>query len=287
ILADWAALLAERLESGERVDLSAITKVHPEQAEELRRIFPTIQKMASFGQAFAHTAAAVKPASPSHTKDGLGRLGDFFLRREVGRGGMGVVYEAQQISLQRRVALKILPLAAALDPRAHQRFLLEARAAACLHHNHIVPVYAVGSERGVPYYAMQYIDGCTLAQILQDLRRRDNLADPAATRLARTLPARPAQATTEISTASTARSETQRPSSLGGSSRDRAYIRAVAEHARQAAAALDHAHSRGIIHRDIKPGNLMLDVEGHLWITDFGLAQIHGDSRLTLTGDLL
>src|SRR5262249_54952772 len=92
------------------------------------------------------------------------RLGDFRIIREVGRGGMGVVYEAQQVSLGRRVALKVLPLGASLDPRQRQRFQLEAQAAAHLQHPHIVPVYAVGSDQGVHYYSMQFIEGRSLAE---------------------------------------------------------------------------------------------------------------------------
>src|SRR5262249_34295085 len=93
-------------------------------------------------------------------------LGDYRIVREVGRGGMGVVYEAEQISLSRRVALKVLPFAATMDPRRLQRFKNEAVAAASLHHEHIVPVHAAGCERGVHFYAMQFIDGFTLAQVL-------------------------------------------------------------------------------------------------------------------------
>src|SRR5260370_22151366 len=103
-------------------------------------------------------------------------LGDFRLVREVGRGGMGIVYEAEQVSLGRRVALKVLPMAAAVDPRGLLRFQNEARAAAGLHHTNIAPVYAVGSEHGVPYYAMQFIDGQTLAAVLAQLRRRQAAA---------------------------------------------------------------------------------------------------------------
>src|SRR5262249_47037221 len=99
-----------------------------------------------------------------------GDLGDFRILREVGRGGMGIVYEAQQLSLGRRVALKVLPFAATMDPRHLQRFQNEARSAACLQHPHIVPVYAVGCERGVHFYAMQFIDGQSLAQMIADLR---------------------------------------------------------------------------------------------------------------------
>ena len=101
-----------------------------------------------------------------------GVLGDFRIIREVGRGGMGVVYEAEQISLGRRVALKVLPFAATMDPRHLQRFQNEARAAAGLHHTNIVPVYAVGCERGVHFYAMQFIEGQTLAALIAELRQR-------------------------------------------------------------------------------------------------------------------
>src|SRR5207244_12227998 len=101
----------------------------------------------------------------------LGQLGEYRLSREVGRGGMGIVYEAHQISLNRRVALKVLPFAAALDPKQLQRFKNEAQAAAQLHHNFIVPVYAVGYERGIHYYAMQFIEGQSLAAMIRELRQ--------------------------------------------------------------------------------------------------------------------
>src|SRR5207249_466398 len=97
-------------------------------------------------------------------------LGDFRIIREIGRGGMGVVYEAVQMSLGRRVALKVLPFAAALDSKQLQRFRNEAQAAAQLHHSNIVPVYAVGCERGVHYYAMQIIEGQNLADLIADMR---------------------------------------------------------------------------------------------------------------------
>src|SRR5262249_26892162 len=114
---------------------------------------------------------------------GRGLLGDFKILREVGRGGMGVVYEAEQISLNRRVALKGLPLAATLDPRQLERFRHEARAAGLLHHAHIVPVYGVGCERGIHYYAMQLIDGCSVAAVIGEWRgpseeRRDSKTTP-------------------------------------------------------------------------------------------------------------
>ena len=115
-----------------------------------------------------------RPASrcgPMALPPGIGELGDFRLLREVGRGGMGVVYEAEQISLRRRVALKVLPFAAAIDPRRLQRFKTEALTAAHVQHEKIVPVHAVGCERGVHYYAMQFIEGQSLAALIGELRR--------------------------------------------------------------------------------------------------------------------
>src|SRR6185436_12167856 len=120
---------------------------------------------ASGGQSISHDEPDVDPARAQP-------LGDFRLVREIGRGGMGVVYEAVQLSLGRRVAVKVLPLASAFDPRHLQRFRNEAQAAAQLHHSNIVPVYAVGSERGVHFYAMQLIAGQSLAQVLRSVRKR-------------------------------------------------------------------------------------------------------------------
>src|SRR3954452_23439410 len=126
--------------------------------------------MADLGQVSIREVGRVAPP-PTDPAAGVGELGDFRLIREVGRGGMGIVYEAEQVSLGRRVALKILPMAAAMDPRQIQRFRVEAQAAACLHHPHIVPVHGVGCERGVHYYAMQLIDGRSLAATIAELRR--------------------------------------------------------------------------------------------------------------------
>jgi serine/threonine protein kinase len=200
----------------------------------------------------------------------IGQLGDFRLLREIGRGGMGVVYEAEQISLRRRVALKVLPFAAALDPRQMQRFKNEALAAAHLRHEHIVPVYAVGEERGVHYYAMQLIEGQSLAQLISALRLQS--ADrPGKSAVSNLKP--PIETAAVLSTDRSAGS--------------RRYFDWVANVGRQAALALEHAHSVGVVHRDVKPANLLLDAHGHLWVTDFGLAQMAGDAGLTLTGELV
>ncbi len=197
-------------------------------------------------------------------------LGDFRLIREVGRGGMGIVYEAEQMSLGRRVALKVLPFAATMDPRQLQRFQNEARAAASLEHPHIVPVYGVGCQRGVHYYAMKFIEGQSLAEVIDEVRK--------------------AKESHHRGTENTEKKQITKISSslcslsLCGSPD---FFKAVAELGIQAAEALEHAHSVGIVHRDIKPANLMIDSQGTLWITDFGLARTAADAGLTMTGDVL
>jgi serine/threonine protein kinase len=237
----------------------------------------------------------------------LGQLGDFRLLREVGRGGMGVVYEAEQISLGRRVALKVLPFAAALDAKQLQRFKNEAQAAAHLQHQNIVPVYYVGCERGVHFYAMQFIEGQTLAAVIADLRQLagnekagvegspEQLSEIANALASGRLPvsARPSpdeQPTTPYAPApvSPAPETTAKAGlSTARSITNQAYFRTVARLGEQAAEALEHAHDLGVIHRDVKPGNLLVDGRANLWITDFGLAHCQSQAGLTMTGDLV
>jgi WD40 repeat protein/serine/threonine protein kinase len=242
-LAERAAALAERLKRGEAVGLDDCGD------EELRNLMPTIRMMASWSQ------------QPSEIVE-LGHIGDFRVVRELGRGGMGIVYEAIQVSLGRRVALKILRGSAALDPKSLRRFQVEAQAAASLRHPHIVPVFAYGSENGIAYYAMQYIECDDLARIMSAQRQGEGTASQ--------------------------RGEdglvaTRKPLLDRGSS----FQRDVARLARQAATALEHAHAHDVLHRDVKPSNLLIDEKGDIWITDFGLASMSGSHDLTQTGEAL
>src|SRR5262249_5632717 len=152
LVAGVADEFRERQKRGERPDPEEYAARYPGCATILREMLASLKVLdASFqGEGLSGNLPAGEAAL-------TGTLGDYRLLREVGRGGMGVVYEAEQISLGRRVALKVLPLAATLEPRQLQRFHNEARAAASLKHPHVVPVYAVGCERGVHYYAMQFI----------------------------------------------------------------------------------------------------------------------------------
>ena len=300
----------EALEAGQHPDRDALLARHPEFAEELAASLDGID--------FIHNVA---PQIRERSIDGDGptsrirarvNLGDYQIVREIGRGGMGVVYEATQLSLGRPVALKVLPFAAVMDHKQLQRFKNEAQAAALLHHQHIVPVYAVGSERGVHYYAMQYIEGRTLAEVIAQLRRISG-KDVAAREPAKCPPSELVEQPTSDHFAPEKASSLPQPSvslvrdrssdsnssvsaadtspvgaiSTDGSTKSAAFFRTVANLGIQAAEALEHAHDQGVIHRDIKPSNLLLDAQGKVWITDFGLARVETDAGLTMSGDLL
>ncbi len=220
------------LEQGNAFEADRIVAAHPEFAEPLQKCLTSLRTL--------HEAVhSVDDTVPSHPLLHFGsRLGDFVLGEMIGRGGMGIVYAAKQCSLDRQVAIKLLPMSAALQPLQLKRFLLEAKAVAQLQHPHIVPIYSVGEDAGIHYHAMQLIDGRSLDQEnaarwgADDYRSFLNIAIPIAD-------------------------------------------------------ALQHAHDCGIIHRDVKPSNLLVDKSGKVWITDFGLARCTRETGLTLSGDLL
>lgn len=199
-------------------------------------------------------------------------IGDFLVVREIGRGGMGIVYEAVQQSLDRQVALKVLSLPGILNPSHLERFRREARAAARLQHRHIVPVFGFGAHDGTHYYAMQYVPGHSLDFVIESLRQ-----SRAANQPAHVSPA------PEADTSATALSDTEFSTIAGR----RQFYRSVARIGLQAAGALAYAHAEGVLHRDIKPSNLLLDAKGNIWITDFGLAKTENADELTHTGDFV
>lgn len=261
------------VERGEPVDPDQLAATYPAIAAELRSCLEILNLAGSVEK----EAVAEAESEQSEDSQAVPLLGDFRILRPVGRGGMGVVYEAEQLSLQRRVALKVLTFASALDAQQLRRFKTEAQAAAQLHHANIVPVFSVGCERGVHYYAMQFIEGRTLAEVIRELR-----------------PGTGARGASDRSDRSNQRSGAVAglPAPDGSrssvdSARTRDHFRTVAGLGMQAAEALEHAHSLGIIHRDIKPANLLVDVRGKLWITDFGLARMQPDAGVTMTGDIV
>ncbi|MBI5761541.1 MAG: serine/threonine protein kinase [Planctomycetales bacterium] len=287
-------LVVQSQEKGISTDRQSLLSAHPEFADELEEFFAG----RDFVQRFKHKEST--PADAHNWTDRTGLLGDFQILREIGRGGMGIVYEARQMSLDRHVALKVLPLAAAVDSRQLQRFHNEARAAALLQHPHIVPIYSVGCERDVHYYAMQLVDGGSLAALIRRLRQSldgdapvaDTMADaegPAdpqksAQHAATSLMREPAPRS-EVS--STEQNTKRGPNGSAKWASRSQHFQDVARWGTAAAEALEHAHQNGVVHRDIKPANLLLDDRGHLWITDFGVALLHSTSGLTTPGELV
>ena len=166
VLEDLLEEIASRIQAGEPLDIETFAAAHPEHADLLRRVLPTMGALADLARHSGEADASALAAGELPRNS----LGDFRILGEVGRGGMGIVYEAEQLSLGRRVALKVLPFAATMDSRHLHRFKNEAHAAAQLHHTNIVPVYYVGCERGVHSYAMQYIEGQSLAEVIAELR---------------------------------------------------------------------------------------------------------------------
>jgi WD40 repeat protein/serine/threonine protein kinase len=320
----------EAFRQGRRPSVEEFARRYPEHAGDIREVLPALVLMEK-----AKAAEETPGPRRQPTAAPLRQLGDYQILREVGRGGMGVVYEARQLSLGRHVAIKVLPAHALLDPRQLGRFQREARSAARLHHTNIVPVFGVGEEGGLHYYVMQFIQGLGLDVVLDELRRlRQPKGKPTPTQgdapgcltnpnrnvsavdMARGLlsgefrqpgpagdlttaprraspvaaaPGDPAASSALRAADSTAtihlpgQSEGSTLSESGGQ-----YWKSVARVGVQVADALAHAASQGVLHRDVKPSNLLLDEKGNVWVTDFGLAKAASDSDdLTHTGDVV
>jgi serine/threonine protein kinase/tetratricopeptide (TPR) repeat protein len=277
-----AADYMERLRQGQSPSIEEYTAQHPDLAGEIRELFPTIavterlkarQARSSDGRATLGSAR-------------LERLGDFRLIREIGRGGMGVVFEAEQESLGRRVAVKVLPHQVLVDGRHLKRFQREARIAANLHHTNIVEVFGVGEQDGFHYYVMQYIRGVGLDAVIPVLAKL--------VRSPESIPPSPAAAPATIAGSEDATAEAAVRQLLGGEAGLRPdgrlgphYWHSVARIGLQAADALHYAHGQGTLHRDIKPANLLLDTQGTVWLADFGLAKAAQSDDISLSHDVV
>jgi serine/threonine protein kinase/tetratricopeptide (TPR) repeat protein len=261
---------ADRLRRGEHPSVSDYAAAHPAHADQLRELLPAVAQM-EYLKRFRRAAGG---AHPEQLPD---RFGDFRIVRELGRGGMGVVFEAVQESLGRPVALKVLATHAQLDPTRRERFVREAQAAARLHHTNIVPVFGVGEQDGLPYYVMQLIPGQGLHAVIHQWRQQVGKATPSA---GSTVVLR----------------QTATPAGLAGPNPTTAPSldipklgnwAFIAEIGLQAAEALHYAHEQGVLHRDVKPANLILDPAGRVWVADFGLAKLLDLDGLTASGDIL
>ncbi len=250
LLSSLAHEFVERLRRGDDASVEQLAMEHPELATEIRELFPVLHWME--GIDLDATASEAHHELGDEASRIPSQLGEYRILRRIARGGMGTVYEAVQESLGRHVALKVLTPHDSKNATLLERFKREAQAAAQLHHTNIVPVFGVGESVGIVYYAMQLIQGQPLDRVFGN--------EP------------PGEA----------ENWKKRLHAL-----DEDYYRAIARLGAQAASALAYAHAEGVLHRDIKPANLLLDGQGTLWITDFGLARIEGLSDLTVAEDVI
>ncbi len=238
---------------------------YPRLAEQLLEIFPALSFAEQIGTS---SRFDLKETSESNCEEFPKEIGDYELIQEIGRGGMGVVFAARQISLDRTVALKLLSRHLSSNPQLAKRFLRESMSAAKLQHPNIVAVYGNGSANGFSFYAMQLIDGQNLREILHAEKNEHAKLET------------PSPGGHELSSTISIKGHSSGHASLE-------HFKQIAAMGYQVAMALDYAHAHGCVHRDIKPSNLLVERSGRVWVADFGLAKVDNDENLTLTGDLL
>ncbi len=265
-LDDLTEEFARRWREGERPSVEEYAARYPQWADDIRALFPAVLLMEQLKP--RRDDRATVPAPVSGISSIPERLGDYRLVREIGRGGMGVVYEAQHETLGRRVAIKVLPAHLFADDKLRARFRRESQAAARLHHTNIVPVFDVGEQDGLHYYVMQLIaarnlDKGTGGQGDKGTRGQGEDATPQAAIGLSPCPLVPLSPCPALSP------------------------RAIAHLGLQVADALAYAHAQGVLHRDVKPSNLLLDDQGTVWVTDFGVAKLVEEANLTASGDFV
>ena len=270
---------------------------HPEHASIIRSVFPSlviVEKLSAKDatEPLDSTLALAK----SQTAQNIPRkFDDFHILGCIGQGGMGVVYEAIQESLQRKVALKVINPGASASVQNRNRFRREAESAAGLHHTNIVPIYGSGEDHGLLYYAMQLIHGSTLAQVIESLQSRMGTtpskdlhsSEQTLEAVDRLLLSKSPASTIELKGSNSYVIEKDLQQFPTFEQLPKHYYRNICRLISKVANALDYAHQSGVLHRDIKPSNLLLDQSGTIWVADFGLARRDDLDSQTQTGEVL
>lgn len=248
-----ASEFVDKARQGLNPSLDDYIQRYPELEEQIREIFPMVAALEQWKS--DRESEVLRNQLPDQFK--LKQLGDCRLVREIGRGGMGVVFEAVEGSIERRVAVKLLPWRISMVPHRQERFEREAQTIAKLRHANIVPIFRFGRQDDYAYYVMQYVESVNLGHVIAALGDREQVSF--------------AQEIHEQVEGDSEGKSTPGASDRKGLKRDS--WRTMARMAAQVAQALRHAHKRGVLHNDVKPGNLLIDASGKVFVTDFGLAE--------------
>lgn len=305
----WRSIL-EKLKRDGSIDERDYLERYPALAAPLRKIFMVLKREKAIPSSQPLESSERDQASKSQAKQsdridpGIPRqLGNYELINVLGRGGMGVVFLARDLNLNREVALKVLPVINSFDRTRRLRFENEARSAARLQHPNIVSVHEYGNDDGIYYFAMQRIAGKNLAEWIEQMKRNPMVmrefgtGDTKRTGMTKldTIGNDPTLASGADDPGVNAALESQTSQSgnrsgstnRSGSMVTRPFCQAVAKIGMQAASGLHYAHELGVVHRDVKPSNLMIDADGKVWITDFGLAHTSDSQELTKEGEVM
>lgn len=262
--------------NGQTPDVQAYVDQHPAHAEELPDLLCSVAMIEGLKNYSPNSSVPDQRFADIDVPD---FLGEYRIVREIGRGGMGIVFEAVHETLGRRVAIKVMTVGSISNTKHLERFHREAVSAASLHHTNIASVFGAGEDNGLHFYVMEFINGQSISQILKGVSSGlDETVNFDATS------GNQPPSTTRAS----GKNRCRESLTIGDqiiSAKER--YKWVADTGQQIADALAYAHEKNILHRDIKPANLVLDYQGTVWLTDFGLAKNIINDALTKTGDII